>query len=260
MIRRAIPVLLTAGLAPLAHAEYSLLAADEKPPLPAEDHSFLQYWTGSIEGGLNGSTGNTDNVSARAAILGARETDRNVTKAGLSYVYANQEGEKTKSRGELFARNDFKLEPGSPWRIFAEAKLEYDEFQDWDMRVSAFAGVGYAFIEDDTTTIVGRIGPGFSRTIGGTDDEWRAELVIGADLSHKLSERSKITASVDYFPSLSDFPGEYRIVAKAGYEVLVDPETKMSFKIGAEDRYDSRPGDGVKKNDLDYYALLVWSF
>ena len=37
-------------------------------------------------------------------------------------------------------------------------------------------------------------------------------------------------------------------------------ETKMSLKVGAEDRFNSHPGPDKKHNDLDYFALLVWSF
>ncbi len=53
---------------------------------------------------------------------------------------------------------------------------------------------------------------------------------------------------------------EYRYKLKAEWELVVDPETKLSIQIGAEDRYSSNPGPNTKNNDLDYYALLVWSF
>ncbi len=246
------------ALAGVANAE-SLLSMADPPPPPAEDWSFLNHWDGSADLGFNGSTGNSETFSGRGGLNFARKTDRNESKAGISYQYATQDSARTKSRGEAFARNDWILEKGSPWRIFATLKAEYDEDQDWKFRFSGFAGVGYAFIDDDRTQLIGRIGPGFSTTTGGTDDETRFELDIGADFSHKITDRQKITATVDYYPDLGDL-WAYRLVAKAQYEIVVDPETKMSLKLGAEDRYDSSPAAGTKKNDFEYFGLLSWAF
>jgi glutamate N-acetyltransferase/amino-acid N-acetyltransferase len=39
---------------------------------------------------------------------------------------------------------------------FATGKAEYDEFQDWDWRLSAFAGPGYYFVKHDRTKLLGR--------------------------------------------------------------------------------------------------------
>jgi hypothetical protein len=47
---------------------------------------------------------------------------------------------------------------------------------------------------------------------------------------------------------------------QAGYEVIVDPESNFSLKLGLEDRYNSNPGGDRKKNDLLYFASLVTGF
>lgn len=217
-------------------------------------------WHGGIELGLNGSTGNTDQISLRAAATAKRETTDTATTFGIAYGYAKSEGATTKNKFQLDARNDYKKVLPDRWVLFVKGTLEADQFQDWNWRLSGYGGVGYEAIKDDTTTLILRAGIGGSQTFGGTDDKFRPELDLGLDLSHKLTERQKITATLDYYPSLSDFPKEYRIVAKAEWEAVVDPETKMSLKVGALDRYDSVPGGGAKRNDLDYYAMLVWSY
>jgi hypothetical protein len=104
------------------------------------------------------------------------------------------------------------------------------------------------------------VGLGGSKTWGGNaDDDFRPEAMAGVDFEHKLTERQKITAMLEYYPSLDNFP-DYRLVAAAGYELLVDPESNMFLKIGLADRYDSNPGDGKKKNDFEYFATLSWVF
>lgn len=236
------------------------VAAPQAPAAPPPPETFLDGWTGSVEAGLNGSTGNSEVLNARAAVLGERKVELMITKASATYVRSQEGGTTTKNRFEATVRNDWIFEKGSPWRYFVTGTYDYDDFQDWQHRVTLGNGIGYAFIEDDITTLVGRAGIGVRREFGGADDDWTPEGIFGADFSHKLTERQKITASIDYYPSLDDFMDDYRIVTKAAWEVLVDPEVKMSLKVGAEHRYDNTPGAGTKRNDLDYFALLVWSF
>ncbi|HUT14122.1 MAG TPA: hypothetical protein VMY42_26775 [Thermoguttaceae bacterium] len=41
--------------------------------------------------------------------------------------------------------------------------------------------------------------------------------------------------------------------------MLIDQQMNLSLKLGVLDRYDSTP-NGVKPNDLDYTAVLLWKF
>lgn len=220
--------------------------------------SFWRGWKGAFDVGVNGSDGNTETLSVRAAVGAKRATETMETAVGLSYVYSTDNGEKTKSRGELDFRNDW-LSKTSRWGFFADAKIEYDEFQDWDWRLSGHVGPTYAFIKDEKTTLRGRAGVGASYEIGGDDQKVRPEGLIGLDFAHKFSDRQSIFATVEYLPSFSDFP-EYRINSKAGYEMLVDPDTKTLLKLGVNDRYDSNPGGDYKKNDIEYFLMLGWEF
>lgn len=227
---------------------------------PETPGSIFDGWDGSAELGLNGSTGNSELLNFRLG-AGAKRTvpDRYETSADIVYKLGKEEGSTTQSEGSLQLRNDWLLGAESPWRIFAQGRLEYDQFQDWDWRLSLFGGVGYEFIETDRTLLLGRVGAGVRKDFGGSDDSWVPEALLGLDFGHQINDRQKLTATADLFPSLSDF-GQYRVVAKAAWELLVDPETNLSLKIGVENRYDSDPGDDVKRNDLDYFAVLVWSF
>lgn len=238
----------------LAEARFTML--DDAPP--ADPVSWTEGWKGTVEFGLNGSDGNSESLNFRAGTSAKRETSDYDTTASLVYSRAASDGVVTTNKAELNLRNDWKFKD-SPWRVFALGKAEYDDFQAWEYRLSAFGGVGYEVIKDDTTFLLLRAGLGFSKELNSPENKITPEGLLGADFSYKVSERSKFTSSLDFYPSLDEFP-DYRFNLKAAYEILVDPETKMSFKIGAEDRYDSDPGAGAKKNDIDYFALLVWSY
>ena len=117
-------------------------------------------WSGSVELGLNGSEGNSSRVNVRAGLGAERKTEETETTFSFVYTYAKDDGEESENQGQIDLRNDWLLGKDSPWRIYALGRVEYDTFQNWDWRVSAFAGVGYEFIKTDKTTLIGRFGAG----------------------------------------------------------------------------------------------------
>lgn len=221
------------------------------------ERSFFRGWKGNVEGGLNGSSGNSDNMSLRFGVAGVRDTRAMKTSASLGYTYATSDGEKTKSRAVFEARNDWNL--SGRWVIFAQGKVEFDEFQDWDWRLSGFVGPGYYFIRNERTNLMGRVGAGLTREIGGSRNEIIPEGLVGFDFDHKLTEREKVFVSAEWLPDLSEL-WEYRANARAGWEVLIDPEVNMSLKVGVENRYNHNPGPDRKKNDFEYFMVIGWNF
>jgi len=249
------------GSAPEFPSASFSLQPDSKdaPPLPVEnDTSFLKAWKGSVEFGLNGSAGNSESLNLRGGINLGRKTDAMETLVWANYAFATSAGDKSTSRGELGADQDWFIN-NSQWLLFVDGLVEYDEFQPWNWRLSGHLGFGYSFIKDDTTTLIGRLGAGFNQTLGGEEEQFTPEGLLGVDFTRKFSDRQKIYVSVDYFPSFDNFP-DYRLNARAGWEIMVDTESKMTLRIGVEDRYDSNPGGTAENNDIDYFVLLGWGF
>jgi len=226
----------------------------EEPP-----SSFWSGWDGSVAFGLNGNSGNTENISLRGTIAAKRTTERYETTLGLLYAYASTDSEDTENRLRFDARNDWLFGEGSRWRYFISGFFEYDEFQDWDYRIGLFNGVGYDFIKSERTTLTGRAGFGVVRDFGGEDDDLNLEGLLGLDWTHQLNDRNKLYASATYYPVITDWP-EFRIEAKAGWEIKLDETNGMFLNLGVEDRYDSNPGGDAESNDFAYFALLGWNF
>ncbi len=232
--------------------------ADANPPPPPDPDSFFKGWEFTVEAGLTGASGNTERFGARAALGGKRETSKTATFAGMSYLYGIDDGEKSQDRFEAFFRNDWKI-TDSKWRVFTKASAEYDYFQEYDWRVTGVIGMGYALIDTDTTLLLPRFGVAVTREIGGSDNRWIPELDLGFDFTHKFNDTAKFFFTFDSYWSMLDFP-EYRLVGATGLEFLVDASTGMIFKVGAEDRYDSTPGEDRSRNDLTYFATVGWKF
>ncbi len=224
--------------------------------------SFWSGWEGSVEAGITGSDGNSESFNFRANLSLERLTERMETKFGMTYKYATEDGSENANRFEARGRNDW-LVPDSRWRYFVQGKYEFDEFQDWDSRISGFGGVGYEFIrpedQEPNLTLIGRAGVGGSQTIGGTDESFTPEALLGLDFIWEIKDDHRFVATTELYPSLEDM-GEFRWITNLGYEIMLDAETNLFLKLGVEDRYDSNPGGSAKRNDIDYYATLGWKF
>ena len=229
-------------------------------PAPAAEISFWNGWKRNADLGINGSSGNSETVSIRALIGAERKTDTLETKANIGYVFTNSDGAKSKSRGEANLFNNWFFGADSKWGWFAQGKIEFDEFQSWKWRFSGATGPSYTFIKNEKTTLRGRVGLGAYYETGKLgDEEVKPELDIGGDLSHTFKEGHKGFVTVDYYPSLDEFPA-YRVTAQAGYEILLSKEDQVSLKLGLQDRYDSTPGLGNKRNDVEYFVALSFNF
>jgi putative salt-induced outer membrane protein YdiY len=233
-------------------------------PVPPEEMPFYEwlmperkYWTGGVELGVTGADGNSNNFNLRFATNAKYENERNLFKTDLLYTYANANGADTQNRAIWRGRYE-RLQPNSPWSHFLNTEAEHDEFANFDLRLSAHLGCGYMFIKNERTMLKGRFGAGGSQKFGGPDTAFRPELDAGVDFEHKINDRSKISGTIDYYPSLLALD-TYRMESRAAYEVLIDPTYNLTFKTGLVDRYDSQPA-GKRPNDITYFATILWKF
>jgi len=214
-------------------------------------------WEGSFELGLDGTEGNSNTLNFRFGFDVERKTDDHVFSLDLDYNKKTTEGKEATNRAFLDWRLERLLTP-SPWTMFVHETVEYDEFQAFDARVAVDAGLGYRIVESKRSKLAARLGAGFSREIGGPDDTYVPEAVFGLDFEHRLSERQKFTLSNEFAPDVTAC-NDFRLNTQAGWKVVIDEEMNLSLKLSVLNRYDSTP-HGAEANDVDYSAVLLWSF
>jgi putative salt-induced outer membrane protein YdiY len=222
-----------------------------KPPAP------VKLWKGSFELGLDGTEGNSQTLNFRFGLDAKRAAPDSVLTLDLDYRKNTTDAKETAHRAFLDWRYEW-LFPESPWTCFVHGTVDYDEFKVFDVRVTVDVGLGYRLIKTESTSLAARTGGGFSHEIGSPDESYVPEAVFGLDFERRLSPRQKLTCSVEYAPDVTDF-NDFRLTSRAGWEVVIDPEMNLSLKLSVLDLYDSTPG-GAKPNDLDYAAVLLWSF
>lgn len=225
------------------------------PPAPEPDVK----WSGFAEGGVNGSEGNTEQMSARFGL----GVDRAFKKEELltlrgTWRYKTENGDKTQNEVFLRERNEWFLNP-SKWLLYAEANQEYNEFKDYNWRIDFIGGVGYRFIDNDRTRLTGRVGAGIAKEFGGANDDWYPIAVVSLDFTHKITDRISFAAYGEYKPDLSDFEN-YQLLGRVGLDIALNDSRSLFLKMGIEDRYDNDPGPGTESNDIDYFLLLAYKF
>jgi len=232
-------------------------AADELEPARWTRPSWFRPWRGSVELGLDGTSGNSETLNLRLGVDAKRKTEQHVLTLDLDYHKNTNQSQETANRLFFDGRYE-RLFPESPWSCFVQETTTYDEFQPWNVRVSATTGVGYELLKSEMATLMGRFGGGFSREIGGADARYVPELNFGLDWERELSKRQRVKASVEYYPDVTAF-GDFRVVSKIDWEVLLDEEMNLSLKLSAADRY-KRPNPGGQLNDVDYSVVLLWKY
>jgi putative salt-induced outer membrane protein YdiY len=219
--------------------------------------AWRKPWSGSFELGVDGSAGNSNTFNVRMGFDGKRKTEEHTLTFDLDYHKNTNESIETANR--LFF--DWRYERpyvNTRWTWFVQGTTTYDEFQPWDVQVTSATGFGYHLVKTETTTLVSRFGGGFSHEIGGLDDSYVPELDLGLEAEHQVTKRQKIKGSVEYYPDVTEF-GEFRVVSKADWEVLLDDEVNLSLKFSVADRF-QRPNPGGKLNDVDYSMVLLWKY
>lgn len=217
-------------------------------------------WSGTFAAGVNGKTGNSQNIDINVSLNVARETE--LTKTALLANYFFSSNDVATSTDRLFGQARHERQLANPrWSGFLQAQYEWDRFKAFDFRLALHGGLTFEVYELDDRFLKLRFGGGASREFGDDllDLEWIPELQFGADWERQFTETLKLFASSDYFPNVSDF-GDFRLVTNAGLEIVIDEARDINFRVFALHRFDSTPVAGDQETDLDYGMAISVGF
>lgn len=214
-------------------------------------------WSGGFDFGLNGTSGNSEAFNMRFFANAKREWDNRTFTADGLYNYATAGGVVTQDMLLLNSRMEWAL-VGTPWSYFVSGGLQYDTFRAFDVLLFAHSGVGYSWWKNDSGFFKTRAGVGGSQEVGGPDDSFHPEALLGLDFERKITDRVKYVLGAVLFPDLGDW-FEYRATVATHLEIMIDPTHNFALKIGAVDNYISRP-EGRKANDLAYFLAAGWKY
>lgn len=218
---------------------------------------WLTDWERRLDVGLSGSAGKTSNQRINVGFTAELSTEETRISSRTGYFRSKSEGDLSDNAFFTSVNRDW-LIPESQWFRFAGARLDADEFKDWNQRINANTGVGYEFANSDDFLLLGRSGVGFSQTIGGEREEFTPEGLLGIESRWRINDSQKVSFANTLFPSFDDL-GEYRNLTTLDWILDLDSMVGVALKVGLQNEYDSATEDGISKNDFRYTLSLSWS-
>lgn len=249
-------------------------------------------WKGRAELGVNGQTGNKDRIDVRGGIDLNRNTDMRRLNLYLKGQYA--ETNDLRSANEVMGGARLEVDFSKRTYVFAKIDLEYDEFEDLDLRATLTTGMGHFFIEREKLELKGWIGAGyeyedFDKVEGPAipdtanfeaalreairlalvqrfedieDDETQSDIVAEAGYAFRwdLKQNFRFKHGLTYYPKVSDSFMEFRIAADTALEFPLGKDPDWTLRTGIRHEYDSSPQEGVDTLDTTYYLNLGYNF
>lgn len=227
----------------------------ERIPDPEPQQQSDARWSSLLRFGINGSEGNTERLNAQLEFDTTRQSSRGTFNLNANYILNTTDGERTRNRLFLNARNEWKAQKGR-LDAFLQGGAEFDEFRDFDVRASTGGGISYRWIDNDTTRLNTRLGAGASREFGGPNEDVVPEAILALVVRHKIDERQSVFGSAELFPDLAEL-GEFRSVLEGRYDIKITEDLTLNFRV--QQRFDS-DSQRAENADLDYSITLTYGF
>jgi len=211
-------------------------------------------WTVTLEGGATRREGNTDTLEGHGAFRADRKTNDDLLTYYLRGSY--KEESKRRSTNEYLGGVRYENSLTERWYWYARSELEFDEFENIDLRATVAAGAGYYWIRKPEHELKTSFGPGYRHETyddGTSNDDFVLDL--GLDYRIDMTPWAQFTHSTVYSPDVEDFDN-YRLNFDTGLLVPFKDD-RWAWKVGMRNDYNSRPARGLDRLDNTYYTSIV---
>ncbi len=213
-------------------------------------------WQIKIEAGATREEGNTDTLKGHGRLDVTRKTNDDLLHFYLAGQYAEEDDARTTN--EYFGGMRYENMLTERWYWYTRTELEYDEFENIDLRATAAAGAGYYWIKQDEHELKTSAGAGYRHEAYG-DGRVEDDLIVDLGLDYRLDLTPwlQFTHSSTYSPAVEDLD-DYRL--KFDTALLVPfKDDRLAWKLGMTNEYNSRPQAGYERLDNTYYTSLVFT-
>ena len=241
----------TGSAGAVAIGEMALITDINPPVVPAVTY------TGNLQAGVSYLTGNTETTSGNLSGLFVARSERQRFTLRGRWNYAENDDEVSAREAGGSLKYDFFTT--KKLYLYANTSLDYNPFQDLDLRSTVGGGLGYQFFEDLRKSLAAELGVSY------VDENFR----IAPDNSYAAGRWSinfdymiipdKIALfhyQEGYF-SLEDF-ADMNLRTEQGlrFNVLKDFYTTLQVNV----TYDNLPSPGFKKTDTAILFGLGYDF
>ncbi|MBN9411793.1 MAG: DUF481 domain-containing protein [Burkholderiales bacterium] len=253
-IRSAVRIagLACAAAAPIAQAQVTL----------TPDNTWRYLFTA----GANATSGNSSSSAINLQFDGARLSDSDKWTFSTQLQSARNNGNKTTERYLLGSQYNRDINGSGSLFGFGSVDFLRDELANLSGRGTLAGGLGLHLIESERHTFDITGGLAYTQDnyvnpalVDGVlrDSYGRAELVLGEESNHKLTETTTFQQKFTVYPNLRD-SGQRRAVFDA--KVSVAMTKTLNLTAGLSMRYNSDPGVGLKTTDTALVTGVSWRF
>ena len=210
-------------------------------------------WRSLFTAGASLANGNSDAKSASVGADVIKLTSHDKWEFTGAGQYARSAGATTADRQSFTGLYNQDITP--QWYGFGQLDLARDIPSDLASRITPSTGLGYHVVKKPDQTFDVSAGLAYTwdryRTPQVVDDALRSnynhlELLLAEESNNKLSDTTTVKQKLTVYPSLSQGDG-VRTVFDAGLSVAMTKQLALTASLSH--RYDSQPGEGLKKND-----------
>lgn len=211
-------------------------------------------WTATLEGGLTRKEGNTDTLEGHGSFRVDRKTSDDLLQFYLQGKYHEDTNKRTQNEYLGGIRYENQMTERVYW--YTRTELEFDEFEDLDLRATAAAGFGYYWLKDPDHELKTSIGLGYRHEAydtGRSNDDPMLDLGLG--YRRDIGDKAQFTHRLVYSPDFLEFDN-YRVQADTAL-LIPFKDDSLAWKLGIRNEYNSRPVGSNERLDNTYYTSIV---
>ena len=223
------------------------------------DPGLLDFWSGYIDGGFSFSGGNADTSAIVTSMRTQRRTPRDKISIYATTLFAQNSNSGVSETTANAIRGGTRYEVNVSDRLFTFGflDLEFDEFQNLDLRSVLGGGLGWRLQNTDRTVFNVFSGGSFNQEFFTSETRRSGEILLGQELTYQLVESTALSERFSFYPNLSN-TGGYRFQFDS--TLTTELAKWLALHITLSDRFLSNPTPGVKKNDVLLTTGVRFSF
>lgn len=211
---------------------------------------IVDLWAGFLDFGYSAARGNSSTNNLAVSANAARATTRDTIAVHFTSLYSSNKiaGKSILSANAMRGGINYNLNLRPRLFAFGSLDLEFDEFQNLDLRFVPAGGLGFHAVKSERTAFDLFGGGALNREFFSTGlKRTSGEVLVGDDLIYKLSSITSLHQRLTFYPNVSR-PGEYR----TNFDLSAATTLKkwLAWQLSASDRFLSDPLPGRKKNDF----------
>ena len=215
-----------------------------------ENPGLTDFWSGAVDAALSATSGNAETTAVNVGVQAERTTEDNQFSAYLTTVFADNStsGPSVTTANAIRGGSRYEIHLNDRIFTFGFTDLEFDRFQDLDLRLVLGGGLGFDLIETPRSSLEIFGGASSNQEYFGSGLERKStESVFGEDLTYQLSSLTAITQRVAVFPNMSN-AGQFRLTFDT--TAVTRLSEWLSWQVTVSDRFMSNPTSGKKRNDM----------